>query len=57
MESDDRFEAVETPAFLSGAEADVERRRAVLEELAASGRRSPEEVAQMALEYAEGAGR
>ncbi|MDE2860149.1 MAG: hypothetical protein OYI31_00570 [Chloroflexota bacterium] len=57
VESDDRFEAVDTPVFLRGAEADVERRRAMLDELASSGRRSPEEVAQMALEFAEGSGR
>ena len=57
VESEDRFEPVETPAFLRGAEAEVERRKAMLEELAASARRSPEDVARMALEYAEGSGR
>ena len=56
-ESEDRFEPVETPTSLRGAEAEVERRKAMLEELAASARRSPEDVAQMVLEYAKGAGR
>ncbi len=57
VEADDRFAPVEPPAFLRGAEADVARRRAMLEELTSSGRRSPEDVAQMAREYAEGSER
>ena len=57
VEPDDRFAPVEAPDFLRGAEADVERRRAMLEELANSARRSPEDVARMVLEYAEGSGR
>ena len=57
MEADDRFAPVEPPAFLRGAEADLERRRAMLEELASSERRSPEDVAEMVQEYAEGSGR
>ncbi len=54
VESEDRFEEVEEPDFLRGAEAELERRVAMLEELAASGRRSPEDVARMAREYATG---
>ena len=57
VEPDDRFAPVEAPEFLRGAEADVERRRAMLEELANSARRSPEDVARMVLEFAEGSGR
>ena len=56
VESDDRFEPVETPAFLRGAEAELERRRAMLDELASSERRSPEDVAQMTRDFAEGSG-
>ncbi len=57
VEADDWFAPVEAPAFLRGAEADVARRRAMLEELTSSGRRSPEDVAQMTRDYAEGSGR
>ena len=56
VDSDDRFEAVEQPAFMRGAEAELDHRTALLEELAASARRSPEDVERMARSFAEGRG-
>ena len=55
IEDEDRFEEVETPTFLMGDAGEVERRRAMLEELAATGRRGPEDVARLVEEYRRGA--
>ncbi len=55
IEDEDCFEEVETPTFLRGDAGEVERRRAMLEDLAATGRRGPEDVARLVEEYRRGA--
>jgi len=51
VEEEDRFEAVEQARFLQGQANEVERRAALLEELARAGRTSSEDVGRLVSDY------